>query len=118
MNSLDTLFTATIESTAGLTGEATARVQRTADALNLRSDTLDNVEASIRKGFSADEGWFVYRGGSHVALHRVSGGDRVLLVAERIARTTLGNFGALKAADATARAEAHDDAKHASREVS
>ena len=82
---MNTAFTATIETTVDfhLTLPERDSVRRCADAMNLRVDTLDAVEASIRKGFSVDEGWFVYRGGNHVALHRREGQARVLLVAVR-----------------------------------
>ena len=39
--------------------------------------SLDVAEQFLRVEFP---NWFVYRGGSHVALHRVSGGARVLFV--------------------------------------
>jgi hypothetical protein len=42
--------------------------------------SLDDAERLLRETY---EGWFVYRGGNHVALHRASGGKRVLLIEER-----------------------------------
>lgn len=42
--------------------------------------TLDDVAAKLRETYP---GWFVYRGGSHVALHRSAGNEtRLLLVVE------------------------------------
>jgi hypothetical protein len=42
---------------------------------------LDQAESYLRQAFP---GWFVYRGGSHVALHLVQGGfaNRVLVITE------------------------------------
>jgi len=39
---------------------------------------LDRIEALLR--FYGSKQWFVYRGGSHVALHQKSGDDRRMLL--------------------------------------
>ena len=41
--------------------------------------SLDDVEKHLRHVFF---GWYVYRGGNHVALHRSFGAPRALLVTE------------------------------------
>lgn len=41
--------------------------------------TLDVAEQHVRNRLP---GWFIYRGGSHVAIHRRSGADRIGLVTE------------------------------------
>ena len=46
--------------------------------------TMDRAEAELRAWFPVkDEGWLVYRGGHHIAIHRTAGDDRrCLLVTE------------------------------------
>jgi hypothetical protein len=45
--------------------------------VNNTGSSLDELEAFLRVAFRS---WFVYRGGNHVALHKVSGSPRVLFV--------------------------------------
>lgn len=45
--------------------------------------SLDDAQAFLREAFA---GWFVYRGGNHVALHRASGQVRLAVVVAQVAR--------------------------------
>jgi hypothetical protein len=42
--------------------------------------TLEQVESALLQQYP---GWFVYRGGNHVALHRSKQAERLLLVVQR-----------------------------------
>ena len=72
-------LTATLEATNHLSGDdqIAARCGR---QLASEQKTLDDAERYLRAVFF---GWFVYRGGNHIALHRKAGDDRrVLIVTE------------------------------------
>jgi hypothetical protein len=67
------------EGSEGLTNDEVLAVRAALNGCRQLA-SLDEVEANLRALF---RGWFVYRGGSHVALHRTAGDDRrVLLVTE------------------------------------
>lgn len=63
----------------GLTNDETTAVKAAANGCK-NMETLEQVEAELKAWF---KGWLVYRGGSHVALHRTPGDSRrALLVTE------------------------------------
>ena len=66
----------TVETNYHLTHDEMAAVCAAASGCRA-SETLDEAEANLRSLF---RGWFVYRGGSHVALHRTADDDRRVLV--------------------------------------
>ena len=72
-----------IETTDHLNHEDTiAALNEAADmqrdiALDVHDCTLDFVETHLRRVF---RGWFVYRGGNHVALHRTVNDDRRVMI--------------------------------------
>lgn len=50
--------------------------------------SLDAAQSYLEKFFTAEKGWFVYRGGHHVSLHRHTStgsvmGPRVAIIEER-----------------------------------
>lgn len=56
------------------------RLQRAAWSLLAAGETftdLNDAEAFLREAF---RGWFIYRGGNHVALHRASGQTRLAVI--------------------------------------
>lgn len=62
------------------TRHAVQQVSAVLDSLDQRpAATLDEAERSIRAWLP---GWFIYRGGSHVAIHRRSGEPRIGMVTE------------------------------------
>jgi hypothetical protein len=70
-----TIATLEIAEPLGLT-----RLQRAAWSLLAAGEVftdLNDAEAFLRQAF---HGWFIYRGGNHVALHRASGQTRLALV--------------------------------------
>jgi len=72
-------ITFTLETTAGLTTDE-RRVMISMTKGGTSFEGLDDVEAFMRVAF---RGWFVYRGGNHVSLHRADGSPRLLLITER-----------------------------------
>ena len=67
----------TIEYTTNLTDDEKAAVNAAATGCRA-CETLDEAEANLRALF---DGWFVYRGGNHIALHRdAQTEERALLV--------------------------------------
>lgn len=82
--------TAALESNLGPHVATAAELRTVANVIAVINDTttamtLDRAEQLLQVTFT-DAGWFVYRGGHHVSLHRIGGGDRVMLVAEREVR--------------------------------
>jgi hypothetical protein len=74
------MLNATIESTIGLTlDEAAALKAAACGCMNMES--LDKACSELRAWFP---GWIVYRGGSHVAVHRTSGGDRLVFIVDAV----------------------------------
>jgi len=65
---------------AWLQNQANARLLDAALEAAVSMPTLDNVAAVLEEMLP---GWFVYRGGSHVAVHLDKGSDqRVLMIVE------------------------------------
>jgi hypothetical protein len=72
---------ATVENTAGLSHDEVVAVTIMADTINNpdKCRSLDDAAQWLK----CLAGWFVYRGGSHVALHKASGeARRILFVTE------------------------------------
>lgn len=71
-----------VESVAGLTEDEASAVRCAARPCGSTAADLDSYEAALRSQFP---GWFVYRGGKHVALHRTRAwsGKRLILAVMR-----------------------------------
>lgn len=65
-----------LETTDHLTRDEMTAVQIIADTIKSRSTTLEDASNWLRN-FPA---WFIYRGGSHVALHKASGDPRRIML--------------------------------------
>jgi len=69
-----------IENTAHLTADEQVAARLLGQQQSFFRD-LDHAEAEMRGWFGWSRGWFVHRGGGHVALHRVDGDNlRVAIV--------------------------------------
>lgn len=81
------MTTTTIENVPHLTADEQAMIRSIA-----RTDYghLGNAADQIRAWVGRD--WFVYEGGSHLALHRTQDGPRVLIVAEIPIATQIGSW--------------------------
>ncbi|NBZ96737.1 MAG: hypothetical protein EBR40_09995 [Proteobacteria bacterium] len=69
---------AQVENPENLTRDELTCVKIIESTINSRCETLEKA----REWVACLSGWFVYRGGSHIAVHRDPSGPRVLLVAE------------------------------------
>jgi RecJ-like exonuclease len=74
----------TIDTPKELTVAETAKLQQMAREEGTTINTLDAVEYIMKFAFPATLGYFVYRGGSHVALIRNN--KRIAMAAERPVR--------------------------------
>lgn len=75
MNRPNSNYVAKVESIDGLTDDEATMLKSIAAN---RFDSLEEAFSEINGWVG--QSWFVYRGGSHVALHRRSGANRLLLV--------------------------------------
>lgn len=69
-------LTATLEQTAHLSSDDNLVANAARHFTRTQCRTLDEAEEKLKEFF---HGWFVYRGGNHVAMHRTSGDDRRIL---------------------------------------
>lgn len=71
---------AQIENTAHLNSDDVFVARAARNIAQHQCKSLDDAEKQLRFYF---KGWFIYRGGNHIAMHRASGDDRrVLFVTE------------------------------------